>query len=69
MERPDSFTFVLLAPGYCAKDFRARVVKRELKIDAPDFEVARPLWCRVDPAALETDYRNGVLSVRVPKRP
>jgi len=67
VERPDSFSFVLMASGYCLRDFKVRVARDELKIDAPDFELTRPLRCKVDPD-IKTDYRNGVLSVRIPKR-
>lgn len=68
VERPAFFSFILMAPGYCIRDFKVRVVRDELRIDAPDFEVTRRLGCRVDLPGAETDYRNGVLSVRVPKK-
>ena len=67
VERREFISFILMAPGHCIRDFRVRVVKEELRIDAPDLEVRRPLGCRVDPLAMKTDYRNGVLSVRMPK--
>jgi len=68
VERSDSISYILLASGYCARDFRVRVVRGELRIDAPDFRVTRPLRCTVDPLAVKTDYRNGVLSVSIPKK-
>ena len=67
VERPGAVSYVLIAPGYCVKDFKVTVVKGELRIDAPDFEVTKRLGCRVDPLEIRTDYRNGVLSVRIPK--
>ena len=67
-ERPESVTFILMAPGYCLRDFKVRVVKGELRVEAPDFEVTRALGCPVEPSGAGVDYRNGVLSIRVPKR-
>ncbi len=68
VERSDSISFILMASGYCIRDFRVRVVKGSLRIDGPDFEVTRPLGCKVESRAVKTDYRNGVLSVRVLKK-
>ena len=68
MERPEFVSYILMAPGYCIKDFKVKVVKEEVRIDAPDFEVRRPLRCRVDSLAAKTDYRNGVFSVTIPKK-
>ena len=69
VERADSVSFIMLASGYCLKDFKVRVVGGELRVQAPDFEVDRALDCRVDPQGVRTDYRNGVLSVRIAKKP
>ena len=69
VERADSVSFIMLASGYCLKDFKVRVVGGELRVEAPDFEVNRPLDCRVDPQGVRSDYRNGVLSVRIAKKP
>ena len=67
VERPDSVSFVLMAPGYCLRDFKVTVVRDDLKVDAPDFDLKRPLGCKVGPG-IRTEYRNGVLSVTIPKR-
>jgi len=67
VERSNFVSFVLMAPGYCLRDFRVRVLKDELHIDAPDFEMTRALGCRAG-SAIKTEYRNGVLSVRIPKK-
>lgn len=68
VERPGSVSFILLASGYCLKDFRVKVVGGELRVDSPDFEITRALGCGVDPHGVKTEYRNGVLSVRVAKK-
>ena len=68
VERPDSVSFVLMAAGYSLGDFEARVEKDELVVCAPDFEIRRRIGCQVEPSQVRTDYRNGVLSVRVAKR-
>lgn len=68
VERPDFVSFILMASGYCVKDFKVKVVGGELRVEAPDFEVRRPLACRVDGSQVRTGYRNGVLSVRVAKK-
>ena len=68
VERRDFFSFVLIAAGYSPKDFEVKVVREELRVEAPDFEVTRPLGCRVDASRVRAEYRNGVLSVRVPKQ-
>ena len=67
VERQDSVSYVLLAPGYSLKDFLVEVVEGELRVDAPGFGFRRELGCRVDAAGIRTDYRNGVLSVRIGK--
>ena len=69
VERTDSISFILMAPGYLLRDFRVTAYRGVLRVLAPDFDVARPLACRVDPREVATDYRNGILSVRIPKRP
>jgi HSP20 family molecular chaperone IbpA len=66
VERSNFVSFVLMAPGYCLRDFRVRVKQDKLHIDAPDFELTRALRCRAG-SAVKTEYRNGVLSVRIPK--
>lgn len=68
VERPDFVTLIMIKPGYCLKDFKVKVVGVELRVDAPDFEVRRTLGCRVESSRVRTDYRNGVLSVRVEKK-
>jgi hypothetical protein len=68
VERSEFFSFVLMASGYCLRDFKVKVVKDELRVEAPDFELTKPLGCKVDSLGLKTDYRNGVLSVRIPKK-
>lgn len=68
VEGPEFISFVLMAPGYCMKDFKVEVARRELWVEAPDFEVRRALGSPVDPSGAAVDYRNGVLSVRIPKK-
>jgi HSP20 family molecular chaperone IbpA len=68
VERADSVSFVLMAPGYCLRDFKVKVVKDELRVEAPDFEVTRGLGCRVAQSGARADYRNGVFSLRIPKK-
>ena len=65
MERVDSISFILLAPGYLSKDFRVTADRGVLRIAAPDF-VARPLACGVEPQGMVAEYRNGILSAIVP---
>ncbi len=68
VERSGFMSFIMMAPGYCIRDFKVKVVRDELRVDAPDFEVTRTLGCGVDPAGVRTDYRNGVLSVKIAKK-
>lgn len=68
VERPDFFSFILIAPGYCLKDFDVKIARGGLKVEAPDFEMTRPLGCEVEPSGIRTEYRNGVLSVRIAKK-
>ena len=67
VERSDFVSFVLLAPGYCLRDFKVKVARDEIHVEAPDFELKRTLRCRVG-SDIKTEYRNGVLSVRIPKK-
>lgn len=67
VERNEYVTVVLEAPGYGPSDLRASVFEDEIKVETPDFSLRRSLPCRVDPESLRTDYRNGVLSVRIAK--
>jgi HSP20 family molecular chaperone IbpA len=67
VERSQSVSFVLMAPGYCLRDFKVSVGRDKLHVEAPDFEITRVLRCKVDPA-IKTEYRNGVLSIRIPKK-
>ena len=68
IEGDDSFTFVLLAPGYSRRDIGVRAEADRLKIEAYDFKVVRMLRCEVDPASARSTYLNGVLSVRLDKK-
>lgn len=68
VERADSVSFILLAPGYCLKDFKVRVSGDELRVDAPDFEITRTLGSRVEGPRAKAEYRNGVFSLRMPKK-
>ena len=68
VERKDSVTFILMVPGYSNEDFRVGVARGVLRIDAPDFELTRAVGRTVDSVGVKTEYRNGVLSVRIPKK-
>ena len=68
VERAEFISFLLMAPGYCAKDFRTWVAGDELRVEAPDFGVTRALGCSVEASEVRSEYRNGVLSVTIPKR-
>jgi len=68
VERPDFVSFVLMASGYSLKDFKVKIERDELRVQAPDFDLTRPIGCRVEASGITTDYRNGVLSVRIAKK-
>lgn len=68
VESATQVTFVLLASGYCARDFAVSAGHGELRVDAPDFQIVRRLPCKVDGASLVTRYVNGVLSARLAKK-
>ena len=67
VERAGFISSVLMAPGYCTKDFHVEVADGELRIEAPDFDVVRPLDGGIDSEEVVWGYRNGVLSVRIAK--
>lgn len=66
-EGAEHVSFILIAPGYRPWEFRVGVAGGELRVEAPDFFITRPLRCRVDGASLQVRYNNGVLSARVAK--
>ncbi|MDE1858543.1 MAG: Hsp20/alpha crystallin family protein [Thaumarchaeota archaeon] len=68
IEGPDAVTFVLMAPGYSGRDFRATAEADRLKVEAYDLKIERPLGCTVVPSSARSTYINGVLSVRVDKK-
>lgn len=68
IERGDSFEYVLNAPGYREGQLLVSVEEREIEVKAPDFLVRKALPSEVDPDTAASEYRNGVLSVRVRKR-
>lgn len=68
VERIETVTVVLEAPGYQPSDLRSSVSEDEIMVEAPDFSVRRALPCRVDPESIQTEYRNGVLSIQIAKR-
>ncbi|MDE1853601.1 MAG: Hsp20/alpha crystallin family protein [Thaumarchaeota archaeon] len=61
-------TFILITPGYSARDFLARADETHLRVAMPGDEMVRQLACTVDPSTLRTSYVNGVLSVRMSKK-
>ncbi|MDG6909304.1 MAG: hypothetical protein JRN08_02950 [Nitrososphaerota archaeon] len=69
VERAEFVSFILMAPGYCLRDFGVVIAGTELRVEAPDFDLVRRLGCAVEPSSVRTEYRNGVLSVRVAKKP
>lgn len=68
IEGPDSFTFVVMAPGYGRGDLQLSVEPGRLSVEAPGFKAARDFPCPVDPSTARSTFVNGVLSVRVDKR-
>lgn len=66
-EGAESVSFILMAPGYLSWEFRVGVAEGELRVEAPDFFLTKPLHCRVEKSSLQTRYNNGVLSVRLAK--
>jgi HSP20 family molecular chaperone IbpA len=67
IESAEGVSFILVAPGYSLREFKVGVTNAKLRVSAPDFELARPVHCKVDPSSQETGYNNGVLSVRLAK--
>ncbi|MDG6991529.1 MAG: Hsp20/alpha crystallin family protein [Nitrososphaerota archaeon] len=69
LEGADSVSFLLLAPGYSRRDITVAAQADKLVVEAYDFKIARPLGCTVDPSSARTTFVNGVLSVRLAKKP
>ena len=67
VEKMDCVIAVLDIPGKEAEEIRVSVVGEEIRIEGPDLHIKTQLPCRVDPAGLGSDYRNGILSVRIMK--
>jgi HSP20 family molecular chaperone IbpA len=68
IEGADSFTFVLVAPGYSRRDIGVRAEDDRLKVEAYDFKIVRAFGCAVAPGTARSTYLDGVLSVRVDKK-
>jgi HSP20 family molecular chaperone IbpA len=68
IEDSDSFTFVMMAPGYAVRDVHVTLDVFTLTVETRDFRVNRALRSPVDPASARSTYLNGVLSVRVDKK-
>ena len=64
----DSVTYVLQAPGYRASDLDVSFGSGEITVRAPDFSVSKPLPEDAEISSAVTEYRNGILSVRMRKR-
>ena len=67
IERMDCVIAVLDVPGRDADEILVSVVDGEVRIEGQDLQVRMQLPCRVDSAGLDSEYRNGVLSVRMMK--
>ena len=69
IEGAHAFTFLLLAPGHSARDIEVKAGGGTLRVEAADIKIVRPLAGSVDPSTARWTYINGVLSVRVDKKP
>jgi len=64
----DSVTYILHAPGHELSDFDVSIAGGEINVTAEGVNLSRRLPARVDGSSAVTDYRNGILSVRVKKK-
>jgi HSP20 family molecular chaperone IbpA len=67
IEGRDELTVLLEMPGYRLQEFGVSVTDAELVMDTPEFRSKRALPCRVAPETATSEYRNGILSVKVAK--
>ena len=70
VELIESLKFVTVlvdAPGHDPKDLTAAASEEQLLVAGPGFRIRRTLPCRVVPGRPDSDYRNGILSVRMTK--
>lgn len=67
VEGMDFVMAVLDLPGREPADLHISIVDEEMRIEGPGLHITTELPCRVDPTGLGSDYRNGILSVKILK--
>ncbi|MBI3841050.1 MAG: Hsp20/alpha crystallin family protein [Thaumarchaeota archaeon] len=70
LELVEALNFVVLivdVPGFGEHELKATVTEETICVEGPTFSVSQTLSCRVTPSTVETQYRNGVLSVKATK--
>jgi len=68
IERKDSVTYILNAPGYDEGQLLVSVLEDEVEVRSPGFVIKKPLPHKVDPTSASSKYRNGILSVEMMKK-
>jgi len=67
IESPEFVTALVDAPGFREKDFVTKSTEEELTVLGPTFKLKKALPCKVVAGETDSSYRNGILSVRMPK--
>ena len=67
IERADCVVAVLDIPGREASELMVSLDEEEMRVEGPGLGVRAPLPCLVDPLGLSSEYRNGILSVKIMK--
>ncbi len=67
VERVDCVVAVMDVRGRDPSKIRVSLEGEEMRVEGPDLHIRTPLPCLVDPLGLGSEYRNGILSVKIMK--